>query len=72
MELGWARNGGDVMTEESSAIAGLLLSGQQKVARKRVLEGRKKLLPLERNLATAMSKLQKIEASLGYVPGAAE
>lgn len=58
---------GDVMTEEASAIVGLLLSGQQRVARKRILDGRKKLLPLERRLASAMSKLQRIESSLGYV-----
>lgn len=59
---------GDVMTEEASAIVGLLLSGQQQVARKRILEGRKKLLPLERTLSSAMTKLQQIESSLGYVP----
>jgi hypothetical protein len=62
-----ARIGG-VMTEEASAIVGLLLSGQQQVARKRILEGRKKLLPLERSLAAAMTRLQQIESSLGYVP----
>lgn len=61
---------GDVMTEEASAIVGLLLADQQKVARKRILEGRKKLLPLERSLASAMRKLQRIESSLGYVPSA--
>jgi hypothetical protein len=59
---------GDVLTEEASAIVGLLLSGQQQVARKRILEGRRRLLPLERSLTSAMSKLQQIESSLGYVP----
>jgi TIR domain len=58
---------GDVMTEEASAIVGLLLSGQQQFARKRVLEGRKKLLPLESSLSSAMAKLQQLESSLGYV-----
>lgn len=61
---------GDLMTEEASAIVGLLLSGQQQVARKRILEGRNKLLPLERSLVAAMSQLQQIEGSLGYVPTA--
>jgi hypothetical protein len=58
---------GDVLTGEASAIAGLLLAGQPAIARKRILEGRKKLLPLERNLTKAMSSLQGVESSLGYV-----
>jgi hypothetical protein len=61
---------GDVLTEEASAIVGLLLSDQQQLARSRILEGREKLLPLERSLATAMDTLQQIESSLGYVPRA--
>lgn len=63
---------GGVLTEEASEIVGLLLSGQQRVARRRILEGRKRLLPLERKLASSMSKLQQIESSLGYVPRAGQ
>jgi len=59
---------GDVLTGEASAIVGLLLSGQQKIARERILDGRKKLLPLERSLSEAMRTLQRVEGSLGYVP----
>jgi len=59
---------GDVLTGEASAIVGLLVSGQQGVARERILAGRKKLLPLERGLSEAMRTLQRVESSLGYVP----
>jgi hypothetical protein len=59
---------GDVLTGEASAIAGLVLAGQQEIARKRILDGRKKLLPLERGLSKAMSSLQHVESSLGFVP----
>jgi hypothetical protein len=59
---------GDVLTEEASAIVGLILSGQQLVARQRIIDGRTKLLPLERQLSSAMDELQQIESSLGYVP----
>src|SRR5262249_30638073 len=59
---------GDVLTGEASAIVGLLLSGQQRIARERILAGRKKLLPLERSLSEAMRTLQRVESSLGYVP----
>jgi hypothetical protein len=59
---------GDVLTGEASAIASLLLAGQHVIARKRILDGRKKLLPLERGLSKAMSSLQRVESSLGFVP----
>jgi hypothetical protein len=59
---------GDLLTGEASAIAGLILAGQQPMARERILDGRKKLLPLERGLAKAMSGLQRVESSLGFVP----
>ena len=59
---------GGVLTGEASVIAGLLLAGQQKMARQRILDGRKKLLPLERTLSKAMLSLQRIETSLGFVP----
>lgn len=60
---------GDVMTEEASEIVGLLLAEQQDAARRRILTGRKKLLPLERKLSAAMTRLARIETSLGYVRG---
>jgi hypothetical protein len=59
---------GDLLTGEASAISGLLLAGQQKIARERILDGRKKLLPLEQGLSKAMSSLQRVESSLGFVP----
>jgi hypothetical protein len=61
---------GDLLTGEASAIAGLVLAGQQEIARERILDGRKKLLPLERGLSNAMSSLQRVESSLGFVPPA--
>ena len=57
---------GDILTNESRLIANLLLSGQEQLARARILEGRQKLAPLEDQLAKAMRDLQEIEASLGY------
>ena len=59
---------GDILTGEASAIAGLILAGQQEIARERILDGRKKLLPLERGLSKAMNSLQRVESSLGFVP----
>ena len=59
---------GDLLTGEASAIAGLLLAEQQVIARKRILEGREKLLPLETSLSKAMGSLQRIGSSLGFVP----
>jgi TIR domain len=59
---------GAVLTGEASVIAGLALSGQQAAARERILDGRKKLLPLESCLSKAMTDLQRIESSLGFVP----
>ncbi len=59
---------GGVLTGEASVIAGLVLAGQQKIARQRILDGRKKLLPLERGLSKAMRSVQRIESSLGFVP----
>ncbi len=59
---------GAVLTGEASVIAGLALSGQQAAARERILDGRKKLLPLEGCLSKAMTDLQRIESSLGFVP----
>jgi hypothetical protein len=63
---------GDVLTEEASAIVGLLLAGQQKLARARIRRGRQKLLPLEKELRHALSRMQKTQSSLGYTPPAAK
>jgi hypothetical protein len=57
---------GDVLTEEASAIVGLLLGRQQRAARARILEGRRRLLPLEKDLRTASSRMQRIQSSLGH------
>ncbi|MCP5416268.1 MAG: toll/interleukin-1 receptor domain-containing protein [Chromatiaceae bacterium] len=59
---------GYLLTAEASVITGLLLAGQQETARKRILAGRRKLLPLERSLAKAMSSLQQSGGALGFVP----
>jgi hypothetical protein len=59
---------GDVMTEESSAIVGLLIAGQHPVARKRLLADRTKLRPLEQMLLKAKSELQQNLSALGFVP----
>jgi hypothetical protein len=61
---------GDLLTEEASAIVGLLLAGHQKAARARILKGRKMLLPLEKDLLAALTRMQRIQSSLGYTPGA--
>jgi hypothetical protein len=60
---------GHVLTAEASAIVNLVLAGQQRLARRRILEGREKLLPLEGGLSKAMGSLQRAEATLGFVPG---
>jgi len=61
---------GDLLTGEAGEIAGLLISGQQDLARARLLEARTKLLPLEHGLSQAAATLQRAESTLGYVPGA--
>ena len=61
---------GDVLTEEASAIVGLLLAGQQAAARARIIDGRNRLMPLEQSLTSDIKKLREIESSLGYVDGA--
>lgn len=58
---------GDVLTSESKAVVDLLISDQEQAARQRIREGRIKLAPLEHQLSDAMTELQQIEASLGYV-----
>jgi TIR domain len=60
-------NIGAVLTGEARAITNLILSGQEADARKRIIDARAQLAPLETQLSTAMSELQRIEGSLGYV-----
>jgi TIR domain len=57
---------GSVLTTESRTIANLLLAEQEAAARKRILDGRAALAPLEAQLSAAMQELKKIESSLGY------
>jgi|GEM_PF-2247190 len=57
---------GQVLTDESRVIVNLLMAGQEDVAKKRIIAGREKLEPLEAQLATAMSDLQRLQRSLGY------
>jgi hypothetical protein len=58
---------GELLSNESRAVATLVLAGQQDAARQRILEGRTKLQPLEDELGNAIKELQKTESSLGYV-----
>lgn len=58
---------GELLSNESRAVANLLLAGQEAVARQRILDGRLKLQPFEDKLAEAILELQKTESSLGYV-----
>ena len=57
---------GNVLTGESRAIARLLLDEHHTAARRRILAGRKKLLPLETQLSRAMRELQRQQRALGY------
>jgi hypothetical protein len=58
---------GELLSNESRAVATQVLAGQQDAARQRIVEGRMKLQPLEDGLGNAMQDLQRIESSLGYV-----
>lgn len=57
---------GELLSNESRAVATLILGGQQGAARQRILNGRMKLQPLEDELGNAIQELQKTESSLGY------
>ncbi len=57
---------GKALTNESRAIVNLLVTGQEDAARKRILRGRKRLQPLQRNLNKGMERLQAVERKLGY------
>ncbi len=58
---------GELLANESRAVASLLLAGQEPLARQRIIDGRAKLQPLEDDLSKAILELQQIESSLGYV-----
>jgi hypothetical protein len=57
-----------VLSDEATVIANLLLGGQDQLAAQRIMTAQQTLLPLRRELASAMSQLQAVEASLGFVP----
>ena len=59
---------GEALTDEASDLVNLLIGGQDKIARERIASDRQRLVPLRRELSAALSQLQRIEASLGYVP----
>lgn len=56
-----------VLTNESRLILNLLLSGQTEVARKRLLEGRAILLPVEEKMTEAYAELQEVQQAIGSV-----
>ncbi|MEX5258321.1 hypothetical protein RCG71_18570 [Kocuria sp. CPCC 205281] len=57
---------GEGVTHESRAVVTLLMSGQETAARRRILQARDLLLPLEDKLDEAVARFMAIEASLGY------
>jgi hypothetical protein len=59
---------GDVLGDEASDIANLLLGEQEAQAAKRITAAKRALLPLRRELAAAMSQLQQVEGAMGFVP----
>ena len=61
---------GDVLTNESRVIVNLLIAGQEKAARTRIVKGRQRLQPLEKELEKGISALERLERKLGFVRGA--
>lgn len=61
---------GDVLGDEASDIANLLLGEQEAQAAERITAAKRALLPLRRELAAAMSQLQQVEGAMGFVPKA--
>lgn len=60
---------GEVLTDEATDIASLLRSEQVRPAAERIAAAQRTLMPLRRQLGSAMSQLQRVEASMGFVPG---
>lgn len=56
---------GQTLTNESRVILNLLLSGQEKLAKARLIEGRNVLGPLEDRLSLAYTELQEIQQKIG-------
>ena len=59
---------GNALTTESTVLTNLLVSGQHERAARRIAQCRELLSPLRLELISAISDLQQIQASLGYVP----
>ncbi|NRF71355.1 hypothetical protein HLB44_30660 [Aquincola sp. S2] len=59
-----------VLGDEASDIANLLLGEQDLQAGERITAARRGLLPLRRELAAALSQLQRVEGDMGFVPAA--
>lgn len=57
---------GRSLSNESRAIVNLLMTGQDGVARQRIVEGRERLLALEERLRRAREEFQTIQRDLGY------
>jgi hypothetical protein len=57
---------GQTLTNESRVIVNLLLGGQEDLARKRIIAGRKALEPLEDALKQAEMRLKQLATSLGF------
>jgi hypothetical protein len=60
---------GEVLGDDATDIASLLLAGQARPAADRIRLAQKTLLPVRRQLASAMSQMQRIEGEMGFVPG---
>lgn len=58
---------GNILTNESRAIVNLLIADQEEASRRRIASGRKRLLPVERELEKGIRQLQTLEQRLGYV-----
>ena len=61
---------GDVLGDEATDIANLLLGEQDLQATQRITAAKRALLPLRRELASAISQLQHVEGDMGFVPTA--
>jgi hypothetical protein len=57
---------GNLLAEESRAIVGLLIAGQEPEARQRVIEDRTKLEPVRAQLSQAIQELERLQGYFGY------
>jgi hypothetical protein len=58
---------GKILTNESRVIVNLTLSGQEELARSRIIEGRKQLEPLIESISSAQDELRNLETKYGFV-----